>query len=136
MSLVNDTFRKEQHSRILPYRPPCSVVENNGVFSRSTQGEGASAAIESTLAQLDDDELQAEREAKLVFWIECLDAATAEHTAEKDCFLGRVVQSVTFIDIQLEQGEVWRNLAQVFTLEKRKRTAIRSRGSRCERPQD
>lgn len=66
--------------------------------------------LKTSLLQLDDDDLQTEPEAKLVFWIQRLSAMTAEYTAERDWFLGEVVQSATTLNIKLEKQEVWRIL--------------------------
>ncbi|KAL8831151.1 MAG: hypothetical protein Q9191_001025 [Dirinaria sp. TL-2023a] len=92
------------------------LLKVTAYFGAARRAKEQLPRLKATLAQLDDEELQAEPEAKLIFWIECLGAMTAEYTAERDWFLGRVVQSAVLLGIQLEKPEVWRVLEQYFLL--------------------
>ena len=92
------------------------LLKVTAYFGAARRAKELLPRLKATLASLDDEDLHAEPEAKLVFWIECLGAMTAEYTAERDWFLGRVVQSATLLNIQIEKGEVWRVLEQYLLL--------------------
>lgn len=53
---------------------------------------------------------------KLLFWIHCLGAMTAEYTAERDWFLRRTLESARILGVWVEKDEFWKILEQFLVL--------------------